>query len=241
MRCLTGSSPGFRRLLPRAGLACLGLLVSAASGLAAMPDYLRTALRNFSPEVSPRWAYTLTTVRNGKESTTARFDPAKPGAEQWTLLQLNGSPPTPEAAAQYARARAGGGNGATPPGVFQKSDIEPASVELLREDEERGEFRCTFRAEATGSDKMLGHLALRLTVNKRSRYVEKFILELTAPYSPVLGVKMRELRVEMSFTAPGIDGPGLPAASTSHFVGRIFLFGVEEDLALTYSDFAKRE
>ena len=88
---------------------------------------------------------------------------------------------------------------------------------------------------------MLGHLALRLTVTKRQPHVEKFALELTAPYSPVLGVKMRELLVQMSFGKPAAGRPSLPATNTSHFVGRIFLISVEENLTVTYTDFVRSE
>jgi len=216
------------------------LLFAAARGAAAVPDYVRAALAKFSPEVPAGWAYTLTTVRNDQDRSTARFDPAQPPAERWTLLLLNGRTPTPPEAAQYARARAGG-NSATPQGTFQKADIEPASLVMLREDADRAEFRCSFRAEATGSDKMLGHLALRLTISKRRPHVEKFALELTAPYSPVLGVKMRELLVQMSFSAPTGTEPSLPSANTSHFIGRIFFFPLEENLALAYTDYVRRD
>lgn len=240
MPSLTGSSPASRPPSLRAGLVVLGLLLASVPGTAAMPDYVRDALGKFNTEVPAGWAYTLTTVRNSQDRTTARFDPAKPPAEQWTLQQLNGRTPTAKEAAQYARARADG-NSAAPQGSFQKADIEPASVELLREDADRGEFRCTFRAEATGADKMLGHLALRLTVTKRQPHVEKFALELTAPYSPVLGVKMRELLVQMSFGEPAAGRPSLPATNTSHFVGRIFLISVEENLTVTYTDFVRSE
>ncbi len=218
----------------------LGFLLGHVPGTAAMPDYVREALGIFSPEVPAGWAYTLTTVRNDDERSSARFDPAKPPAEQWTLLDLNGRIPSANEAARYARARAGG-NSAAPQGNFQKADIEPASVELLREDADRGEFRCTFRAEATGANKMLGHLALRLTVAKQQPHVEKFALELTAPYSPVLGVKMRELLVQMSFSKPTAGGPSLPASNTSHFAGRIFLISVEENLTVTYTNFVRPE
>ena len=240
MPSLTGSSPVSRHLLIRTGLWLLLLLLAAARGAAAMPDYVREALENFSTEVPAGWAYTLTTVRNDQDRSTARFDPAKPPAEQWTLLQLNGRTPTAKETAQYARARAGE-NSAAPQGTFQKADIEPASLELVREDADRGEFRCSFRAEATGSDKMLGHLSLRLTVSKRRPHVEKFALELTAPYSPVLGVKMRELLVQMSFSAPTRTEPSLPTTNTSHFIGRIFFFRMEENLALAYTDFVRRD
>lgn len=218
----------------------LSFLVGHVPGPAAMPDYVRAALEKFSPEVPAGWAYTLTTVRNEDDRSTARYDPAKPPAEQWTLLELNGRIPSAKETAHYARARAGG-NSAAPQGSFQKADIEPASVVLLSEDADRGEFRCTFRAEATGADKMLGHLTLHLTVAKHQPHVEKFALELAAPYSPVLGVKMRELRVQMSFSEPRAGRPSLPATNTSHFAGRIFLIRVVENLTVTYTDFVRPE
>jgi hypothetical protein len=206
---------------------------------AAVPDYVREALGKFNPEVPAGWAYTLTTMRNEDARTTARFDPAKPPAEQWTLLDLNGRVPTTKESTQYARARTSGGNAAAPQGTFQKGDINPASITLLGEDADRGEFSCSFRAEATGADKMLGHLQLRLTVNKHQPHVEKFALELKEPYSPVLGVKMRELLVKMSFSPPTADRPSLPALNSSHFLGRIFFIGMEENLTLTYSDLVR--
>ena len=240
MPSLTGSSPRFRHPVARTGLWLLILLFAGARDAAAMPDYVREALGKFNTEVPAGWAYTLTTVRNDQDRSTARFDPAKPPAEQWTLLQLNGRTPTAQETAQYTRARAGG-NSAAPHGTFQKADIEPASLELVREDDDRGEFRCSFRAEATGSDKMLGRLALRLTISKRLPHVEKFALELTAPYTPVLGVKMHELLAQMSFSTPTQTEPSLPTANTSHFVGRIFFFRMEENLALAYTDFVRRD
>jgi hypothetical protein len=217
----------------------LGALLATLPVVAAMPDYLREALNQFSPEVPAGWAYTLTTVRNDDARSTARFDPSRPPAEQWTLLELNGRPPTPKEAGQFARARASGGNIATPQGNFQKGDIDPGSIELLTEDAVRAEFRCTFRAEAAGADKMLGHLRLRLFVDKKLSHVEKFVLELPESYSPVLGVKMRELDVQVSFTAPSAGQPGLPATGRSRFLGRIFFIGMEENIDLTYSDFVR--
>jgi hypothetical protein len=208
------------------------------TGPAAVPDYVREALGKLNTEVPAGWAYTLTTVRNDELRTTARFDPAQPPAGQWTLLDFNGRRPTEKEVAEYARAAAAG-NSATPQGAFQKADIEPASIELVGEDADRGEFRCAFREQATGADKMLGHLRLRLTVSKRQPHVEKFVLELPEPYSPVLWVRMRELLVQMSFTAPTADRPPLPAGYNSHFLGRIFLIGTEENIVLTFSDFAR--
>lgn len=239
MPSLTGSSPACRRPRLRGCGLALAALLAVASAAATVPDYVREALGKFNPEVPAGWAYTLTTVRNDEARATARFDPARPPADQWTLLDLNGRVPTVKESTQYARARTGGGDSSAPQGTFQKGDIDPASITLITEDADRGEFSAGFRAEATGADKMLGHLHLRLTVNKRHPHVEKFVLELKEPYSPVLGVKMRELLVRMSFTPPAADRPSLPAVNSSHFLGRIFFIGMEENLTLTYTDLVR--
>ena len=221
---------------PVFSLAAWGAVLAGTAGAAEIPEYFRQALARFNPDVPAGWAYTLATDRNG-ERMKERYDPARPPDAQWTLLLLNGRPPTTPEIEKYARSRPAG-TSAAPHSTFQKNDLDPGSVVLLREDPDRGEFRCSFRSASTGADKMLGHLSLRLTVNRRQPRVEKFALELNEPYSPVLGVKMRELRVQMSFAAPGPDQPGLPRESTSHFLGTIFLFDLEENLHVTFSDFA---
>jgi hypothetical protein len=245
MASSNGLSRSFRLPAPDAGgcsrwcALALTAVVLTTTGAAAVPDCLRESLGRFSAEVPPGWAYTQTTVR-GDESTTERFDPSRPPAAQWTLVLHNGRPPAPGELEKYGRFKAG----SAPPvtlAPFQKSDIDPGSVELVREDAGRAEFTCGFRAESTGSDKMLGHLRLHLIVHKQPAWVEKFTLELRAPYSPVLGVKMNALAVEMSFRAPGPDRPSLPTLNTSLFSGRIFFVPTEEDLRVTYSEYARAE
>ena len=227
--------PPLRRVLAAVGLG----LALGADATAAMPEYLHEALGRFSAEVPPGWAYTQTTVR-GVESTTERFDPSRPPAGQWTLVQHNQQPPTAEELEQYLKFKAS----SAPPLVqapFQKNDIDPGSFALDREDGEWAVFTCAFRAESSSSDKMLGHLRLVLTVHKQPAWVEKFSLELRAPYSPVLGVKMDELIVHMSFAAPGADRPSLPVQTTSLFSGRIFFVPTAEDLRVSYTRFSRTE
>jgi hypothetical protein len=215
----------------------LGSLLAATTATAELPAYLHEALGKFSPEVPREWAYTVMTERDGQR-TTERFDASKPPEEQWQLLLIEGRKPTADELAKYFKYKAGQVPGATQ-ATFQKNDIEPGSIELLREDALRAEFACAFREQSANSDKMLAHLRLRVTVAKQQPHVEKFALELREPYSPVLGVKMRELLVEMNFAPPGADRPSLPVRSSSHFLGRIFFVPVEENLRYTYSDFIR--
>jgi hypothetical protein len=214
-------------------LAGLGL---ATAGRAALPDYARAALEAFSAELPANRAYTITTVRK-EVSTAERYDPAKPPDERWTLLRYNGRPPATAELEKYRKLRAANPQPVSP-ASFARGDIDPGSLQLVAEDDERAEFQGGFREVSAGADKMLRHLRLRLTVNKRRPHVEKYTLSLLEPYSPVLGVKMSELRVEMSFTPPAPDRPSLPAMLTSHFAGRILFFGTQEDLRVEYSDYA---
>jgi hypothetical protein len=209
--------------------------MAAVGALAAMPTYLREALDHFSPEVPGDWAYIQTTIRNDL-AITEKFDPTRPLDDRWTLLQYNGREPSPADREKYRRFKVSNPTTASQ-AAFRKSDIEPGSVELVREDAERADFRCSFRAEAAGSDKMLSHLSLQLTVNKQQRYIEKFLLGLNEPYSPVLGVKMNTLTVEMTFSPPTADRPSLPVVGSSRFAGRIFFIGTEENLQVSYSAF----
>jgi hypothetical protein len=215
----------------------LAACLAAAGARAALPAYLREALDHFSPEVPGEWAYTQTTIRNDL-ATTERFDPAQPPADRWTLLQYHGREPTGPDREKYQQFKASGPTTASQ-AAFRPGDIEPGSMELIREDSARAEFRCTFRAEAAGSDKMLGHLRLQLTVNKQQPHIEKYLLGLNEPYSPVLGVKMNVLTVEMSFSPPTPDRPSLPAVSSSHFAGRIFFIGTTENLQVSYSAYSR--
>jgi hypothetical protein len=234
----SGSSPAFLRRSFKArwlGVALFASGLMSVSGLAQMPDYLRAALNRFSPAVPAGWAYTLTTTRNG-ELVIESFDPSRLPGGQWNLLQLQGRKPTTEELEKYAQSRPTAESGG-PQSNFQRADIEPGSLHLVSEDAERAEFLGGFRDEASGADKMLAHLNLRLFVSKQQAYVEKSVLELKEPYWPVLGVKMNGLRVETTFSAPAGSRPSLPLAQESHFTGRILLVRTEEKLQLTFTDF----
>lgn len=233
----SGSSPA----LPRPGLdaawrlpALLCFLAIPALG-APLPDYLRAALARFSPDAPPGWAYTLATTRN-ETRMLERHDPALPPATRWSLLEWQGRPPTRDEIEKYARSRPANDSGGSKAN-FQKNDIEPNSLVLVHEDDSRAEWSGRFRETSTGADKMLGHLTLRLVVDKNNPHIAEYALTLPEPYSPVLGVKMHNLDVLVRFHPPTEDRPALPAIQTSRFTGRIFFFSTREELQITYADY----
>jgi hypothetical protein len=216
-------------------LAAWALAVLPA--VAEMPDHLRTALANFNPGVPARWACTITTTRN-EAILVERFDPSAAVGTQWTLLQYEGRSPTAKEQERYRQSRPPD-SPVGPQATFQKADIEPGSLSLIREDADSAEYQGSFRKESTSADKMLGHLILRLTVAKRQPHVAAYSLSLADPYSPVLAVKMNELEVKATFTAATPTSPSLPATYTSRFKGRMLFFPTEETLQVVYSDFVQ--
>lgn len=236
MASSTGSFRRSRRPWSRLGTLGLAALGAVAAARAALPDYVREALGAFSAEPPARWAYTTTTVRP-EASTAERYDPAQPPAARWTLLTFNGQPPTGKELEKYRKLRSANPLPSSPAN-FQRGDIDPGSLRLVSEDVGRAEYEGGFREVSAAGDKMLGHLILRLTINKHTPHVEKFTLTLREPYSPILGVKMNSLKVEMTFAPPAPARPCLPVAYTSHFSGRIFFIGTQEDLQVAYSDFS---
>ena len=211
---------------------CLTGLSAHATDL---PSYLRHALANFNPAVPQEWAYTITTQR-GDESSVERFDPSLPTEQQWTLLQHNNRPATAEEISRSGSYRIS--TSANTHASFNRGDIDLGTFHLFREDENRAEFRAHFREDI--KDPMLHRLELQLSVSKTKAIVERFTLQLMAPYSPILTVNMLELRVETTLSAPTEDRPSLPVLVTSRFRGRVLLIkSIEEDVRTSYSDFIR--
>lgn len=212
------------------------LFVPVFAAASELPAYFGEALARFSSDAPRGWAYTLTTTR-GEETSVERYDPSRPKGGEWTLLQRNGRAPTADEVERYLRYKAS----TTPPtarATFEKGDLDRSTFTLLREDANTAEYRGRFREDL--KEPLLSHLALDLKFAKQPAAVQSFTLRLADPFSPVLGVKMTELEVAMDFSPPADDRPSLPRASRSRFRGRLLFFkSIEEDLRITYSDFAR--
>lgn len=240
MASLSGSFRAFPRPScdARWCLAWLALWLAPALATAApLPDYVRTALTRFAPGApAAGWAYTLTTIRNDARMVE-RYDPGRPPAARWQLLELEGQTPTPDQLEKYARSRPRGDSGGAQAN-FSREDIEPGSLQLVRETATETEWTAGFREASAGPDKMLGHLTLRLTVDKRTQHVAAYTMELKEPYSPVIGVKMTQLVAVVRYLPPADGRPALPEWQTSRFTGRILFIPTEENLEVRFSDYA---
>lgn len=216
-------------------LLLIGLLSSITLGAAELPAYLKEALTRFTPDIPPDYAYTLTTQR-GSDISVERFDPSKPIQQQWTLLERNHRPATAEENARYSSYRITVAPNAR--ATFKRGDIDLNSFRLISETATHAEYQGRFREDLI--DPMLHHLDLFLTVAKHPAAIERFVLQLTEPFSPILSIKMQELRVETVLSPSTNHGSSLPQRTTSRFRGRVLLFkSIEEDVQTAYTDFVQ--
>jgi hypothetical protein len=198
-----------------------------------MPEYLKTALRHFSPGLPAGWAYSVSTLR-GRDRAIERFDPTAAVDLQWTLLERDGRKPSEDEQKKYRSYKTTFAE--NPRIAFTRGDLDLGSLHLEREDTVRAEYTCRFRSDI--SDPLLSHLRLALTVTKQPAFVERSELFLVEPFSPVLGVKNLELKTQTAFSSPTASRPSLPLRTTTHFRGKLFLIiSIEEDLQSDFSDF----
>jgi hypothetical protein len=225
-------------MIRRLALVALALSLALSARAADAPAYVREALSHFSSDAPKGWAYTLTTTKDGQTSVE-RYDPSQPVGAQWTLLKRDGRAPTEEEIRRYTQYKTGTTQGSTRAATFEKNDIDFSSMKLVKEDAARAEFESRFRE---GDDKMLAHFIVNLTFSKNPAVLEKFTLHLDKPFSPVIGMRMKELFVDMTFSPATAERPSLPLSSTSIFHGRFLLFkSIDEDVRITYSDYVRIE
>jgi hypothetical protein len=218
-----------------------GLIFAVVVGAlpAATPAYLATALRGFpSGSLPSDTAYEMEITRNGHR-VRERFDPARPVAERWTLLEFAGRSPTPGEIVQHRATRAKGGATASFQADFAAADIDRASLRLESEDASTAVYTGAFTVDAAERDGFLARSVLRLTVDKRRAEVAAYELRLQRAFSPVLGVKIYELVAGAEFHRPPGLGALLPSRTWSRLNGRIFFSSTREDLEARYSGFAK--
>lgn len=207
-----------------------------ASAAPGVPAALAEALKTFRADPPRGWSFTQTTIAEGK-STVERSDAAKPEFSRWSLVQKDGRAPTPEEIQDYAEARSRRSRAGTAPKIVDQFVL--AAIETLGETAERVTFRCPLRQ---GESRDRTALALRATiaVHKPTRTVESVTLANLAPFSPMLGVKIAELKTVMTYSLPASETPGLPQSVVTRVRGRAFVFkSLDADMTVTFSKYAR--
>lgn len=211
-------------------------LALIATAFAAVPPELAAGLQNFRADPPRGWSFTQRTVGEGK-SMVERCDAAKPEFDRWSLLEMDGRPPTAGELARYAENRSRRSRGGTAPKIVEQLDL--GTLEKIDETAERATFRCAVRPGEEG-DKTAKFLRATLVLHKASQTIETLELRSVGEFSPTLAVKIAEMRTTMSYSVPQGDTPALPQTVTTRVRGTAFwLKSLDADMTVTFSNYER--
>lgn len=216
--------------------AMLILTCVAATVHAAVPPALDAALKTFRADPPPGWSYTVTTVGDGK-STVEHCDAAKPDFDRWSLVQVDRRAPTADELSRYAENRSRRSRTGTAPRIVDQ--LELGSLETVGEDADHARYRCRLRP-GEASDKTAAFLRVTLTVHKASQTIVSLELANVGEFAPTLGVKVTELRTQMTYARGTADRPALPLKVATRQRGTAFwLKSLDAEMTVTFSDYER--
>jgi hypothetical protein len=208
-------------------------LLLATTVAAALPADFAAACANFHTENPKGWSFTQTTVAEGR-SLTERCEAGRPEFSRWTLLAMDGHPPTAEETENYNEKRSRRSRSGTAPHIASQLDL--ASAELVRESPNEAVYRFRVKRE-TRSDKTAEFLRATLTFHRPSATITVFELSNVEPFSPVWGVRVTELRTTIHYSLPTADRPTLLDKITTRTKGRAYFKSLDADMLVTFTDY----
>lgn len=216
--------------------AALPLQAASAPNDARLHADLASALKTFRTDGPKGWSFIQSTTGDG-HSRVERFDAAQPEFARWTLLQVDGRAPTADESADYheklsRRSRAG-----TAPRLTDQVDL--ATLAIATDTPDRTTYRARLKEGEDGDD-TARFLIATVVLHKPTQTIESFEIASTGPFSPVLGVKIAEMKTSLRYSLPDSDRPSLLLESTTRLRGRAFLVkSLDADLTVTFTDYER--
>jgi hypothetical protein len=197
---------------------------------------LEEALSTYRAEGPQGWSFTQKTVGDG-HSRVERRNAAKPDFERWSLLEEDGRRPTAEELRDYHEKLSRRSRGGTAPRLTDQLDL--ATMETIADDSERATFRFRLKPGEEG-DNTARFLRATLVVHKPTRTIESLELASITSFSPILGVRITEMRTILRYSLPADGRPSLLLSTQTRLRGRAFwVKSLDADLTVTFSDHEK--
>lgn len=243
---------GFAFRVPRFALLSLSIAFPAAAAPPQLPPLVERALETMERSDQDGYAFRMNKVESGVTSI-ATFDPAKPPARAWELLQKDGRTPTTKEIESFRKERA---KREKERDEQRKKDtkgkrggdrdlrelIAPGSLQLISETAERAIYRFTMQSDDEDMKAMVESIRGTLAISKAAPHVESLDLASTGEMKPMTGVKIAEFRLTLTFLPPDSHGRALPSTIRSVVKGRAMLVKkIDQDMSVAYSDYAKRQ
>jgi len=202
----------------------------------------QSAIKAITWDFHGDWAFTVTSSGSDGDRV-GRFDPRRPQDERWTLLMIDGRPPTNKESAEYAKNNHhfGDGDGDGDNGDDSAIDmVEPGTLRLVEETDDYWllSFVPTDDDDDDVGRKVLESMQGTVKIIKDGEYLAYIDIHNEKPIRPKLGVKMKKFLMHMSFGPIADNGPVVMrsmdfAIKLSAFV----LVRVNEAESLAFSDF----
>jgi hypothetical protein len=202
----------------------------------------QSAIKAITWDFHGDWAFTVTSSGSDGDRV-GRFDPRRPQDERWTLLMIDGRPPTDKESAEYAKNNHhfGDGDGDGDNGDDSAIDmVEPGTLRLVEETDDYWllSFVPTDDDDDDVGRKVLESMQGTVKIIKDGEYLAYIDIHNEKPIRPKLGVKMKKFLMHMSFGPIADNGPVVMrsmdfAIKLSAFV----LVRVNEAESLAFSDF----
>ena len=212
------------RMRATTALVAAALAMGGVGAAAAPDDRFAKFLAANPPLEDTVCAYT-TTATSSEYPGETRIERFSPG-NGWELQAVNGEPPTPRALKEYAKdADDRSRQRQQPADLDFASMVRPDTARVVEEDATSIVFAFTPDSPDAGRGRaMMGKMSGRLTVAKSGLRPLHYVAELTAPTSPMPGMKFESFRQEMTFALEPTAGASLVASMDFAMQGTAFVF-----------------
>lgn len=236
--------------------ACNGLLIAVTLVAVATParadslaELLESAVAAVSWRLPESVAYTET-LAQGERTYVGRFDPSQTPESRWTLVSVDGRPPTDEETAEYLDDKSEASRRAEETeddDDREESDdrqlvrmIDPDSLVLLEETADH--WLLGFRL--AGGDKKQARFFAKLRGTARIARDDGRLVSVDiqnqGDVKPTFGVRIREFLTRFDFARAIGDGAVVPVGVELRVKGRAYLaVGIDETETRRFSNFEK--
>ncbi|MGA7966223.1 MAG: hypothetical protein WCB49_10100 [Gammaproteobacteria bacterium] len=223
---------GTARLGTQYALAALGLmLVLPAGALASPPKPVADALALLNSgmdQLAGGWQYQQK-VTSDQGSETLAYDGSRPVGERWTVLAVNGKPPSAKQAkelAEKARAEHKKGKSSDNVSLGMDSWLQASHYRLIHADDKQFVYQIEVQAgahDSASADAMLKHLAGQFVVARDDHRPLKLTLDNFESFSPRFGVKVTQFHLQIQFRR--LSAPAAPVVAdrvSTEAKGKVF-------------------
>jgi hypothetical protein len=220
-------------------LALFAARLACAAAGNSPPPVLERAVDDWLGE-RDHWAFTQRAVEydDGRpHERLERYDPSKPGNARWTLLAIDGKPPTPEQHAAWAKKKFKRHHRRFDSPIGDYFDFQDATV--VSETSKLVRYAVPLRRDKRWlfeTDKV--HVIV--TINKETHALEHLTATVSEPVKVLLGIaKITDGALDLNFLPFDVDAPTGPDAAQPTGTARVSVSKPGGRVEFTWSDFKR--